>query len=217
MRVIGYLRVSTDRQANEGHGLDAQRDAIQRRADERGWTVQWVEDAGISGGKTERPGLNYALHLLASHQADGLVVSKLDRLARSVLHFADLVEQARKEGWNLVLLDMDLDLSTPHGKLVANILASIAEFERQIISQRTKDALKAAADKGIKPGPARRPVDPLTAERLQALQGNGLPLAEIAHTLTLEGHALPSGKAGCWTSTQVQRSITRLQEAGAEA
>jgi DNA invertase Pin-like site-specific DNA recombinase len=69
------------------------------------------------------------------------VVAKLDRLSRSIVHFGLLLEGASKKRFNVVALDLGLDLSTPQGELVANVIASVAQWERRIIGQRTKEAL----------------------------------------------------------------------------
>src|SRR4051794_29141308 len=81
---LGYLRVSTDEQANSGLGLEAQRAAILAEAQRRGWAeadVQWIEDAGYSGKDTRRPGIRLALEVLKRGEAAGLVVAKMDRLS----------------------------------------------------------------------------------------------------------------------------------------
>ncbi len=82
MKVIGYLRVSTDEQADSGLGLAAQRSGITIAARSRGWQVRWVEDAGYSAKNLDRPGVQAALSALAKGDADALVVAKLDRLSR---------------------------------------------------------------------------------------------------------------------------------------
>lgn len=87
MQVIGYRRVSTGDQAENGHGLDAQRVAIAEAATRRGWTVEWREDAAQTGSRIN-PGLREALDLLRTKRADALVVTKMDRLARSVVNAA---------------------------------------------------------------------------------------------------------------------------------
>ena len=100
-KIVGYPRVSTAGQAENGHSIDSQRGGINREADRRGWRILWVEDAA-SGKDLERPGMTYALHLLATGQATWIVASRLDRLSRSVLDFATLA-RARAEGWNVDL------------------------------------------------------------------------------------------------------------------
>jgi DNA invertase Pin-like site-specific DNA recombinase len=111
-KIVGYPRVSTAGQAENGHSIDSQRGAINREANRRGWEILWVEDAA-SGKDLERPGMTYALHLLATGQATGIVASRLDRLSRSVLDFATLLARARAEGWNVVILDLGVHAVRP--------------------------------------------------------------------------------------------------------
>lgn len=161
MRVIAYVRVSTNEQADSGAGLAAQRDAIATACTMRSWTVvETIEDAGFSAGTLNRPGITRALDLLHHGMADGLVVAKLDRLSRSLLDFSMLMEQARKEKWNLVALDLGVDTSTPAGEMMAAVLATFSQFERRLIGQRTKDALAQKRSQGVRLGrPANVPAD----------------------------------------------------------
>lgn len=221
MRVIGYRRVSTEHQAASGYGLDAQRQAIQQRALIHDWKMTWVEDAA-SGGTTDRPGLAYARALLRDGQADALVVSHLDRLSRSVLDFADILRQARKEGWNLIVLDLNLDLSSPQGEFVAHILAAVAQLERRLISDRIRSALAAASARGVRTGPKPREIPTATLERITTLydSGRGKNLTAIAAELTRDGFPLPSGVPGHWAPAQVRRVLARarnLEPASADA
>lgn len=125
MHMYGYLRVSTDRQADSGPGLDAQRKAIRSETDRRGWTITWAVNDGYSARTMERPALRDALAQLRAGVAQGIVVAKLDRLSRSVVDLAGTLAIARKQGWAIVLLDLDVDTSTPNGKLVAGLMALI--------------------------------------------------------------------------------------------
>ncbi len=205
-KIVGYLRISTAGQAENGHSIDSQRGAISGEADRRGWEILWVEDAA-SGKDLERPGMTYALHLLATGQATGIVASRLDRLSRSVLDFATLLACARAEGWNVVILDLGLDLSTPYGQFGAHVLMAAAQLERDLISARTKEGLAAAKAKGIVPGPARSRVPDEVIARVRDLSAEGATLAEIANQLTQDRVPLPSGKAGIWHATQVRRVL----------
>jgi DNA invertase Pin-like site-specific DNA recombinase len=128
--VVGYIRVSTDQQADSGAGMAAQRAAIASVCLQNGWELgQIYEDAGASAkALTGRPALAAALKALAAGGASALVVSKLDRLARSVHDFASLVRLAEKEGWGIVALDLGVDVTTPTGGLLANVTASVAEW-----------------------------------------------------------------------------------------
>ena len=107
---FGYSRVSTDEQADSRNGLEAQRSAIDVEAARRGWTVEHHADEGASG-KYINSNLQVALQLLASGQGDGLIVAKLDRLARSIVHAANIIDAAQAQGWSLVVLDRNAGLS----------------------------------------------------------------------------------------------------------
>ena len=88
------------------------------------------------------------------------MVAKLDRLSRSLLDFAALMEQARSSGWNLVALDLGVDTSTPAGEMMASVLATFAQFERRLIGQRTKDALAVKRAKASSSGVRVRSAPP---------------------------------------------------------
>src|SRR5215217_5456181 len=153
MRIVGYVRVSTEEQRQSSAGLDAQRQAILREAKRRGWTVvELIEDAGWSGKDLRRPGIKTALEALERGDASALVVAKLDRLSRSMLDFAGLMAQAQKQSWALVALDCAVDTTTPAGEAMANVMATFAQFERRLIGQRTKEALAAKRSAGVRLG-----------------------------------------------------------------
>src|SRR5688500_3167328 len=123
--VLGYARVSTAEQTS-GYGLDAQESAIRGECERRGWTLlAVVRDEGASAKSLDRPGLRHALECIAAGEASGLIASKLDRLSRSVIDFGVLLEWCTDAGATLVALDLGLDTSTPGGRLVANVLASV--------------------------------------------------------------------------------------------
>src|SRR5688500_3336091 len=106
MRVVAYLRVSTSEQRDRRAGLEAQRAAIARECERRGWTViETIEDAGYSARDLRRPGIKIALEMLERKTADALVVAKVDRLSRSMVDFSALMAKAQREGWALVALD----------------------------------------------------------------------------------------------------------------
>jgi DNA invertase Pin-like site-specific DNA recombinase len=95
-----------------------------------------------------RPGLAAALRRIESGEGGTLLAAKLDRLSRSVLDFAGIIERANRAGWCLRVLDVDVDTSTPNGQLVATVLAAVAQWERQLIAARTSDALAVLAPRG---------------------------------------------------------------------
>jgi DNA invertase Pin-like site-specific DNA recombinase len=144
--LIGYARVSTDEQ-----NLDLQRDALQKAGCERIFT-----DA-VSGTKAQRPGLEEALSHLRS--GDTLVVWRLDRLGRSLRHLIDTITDFQEEGIEFKSLQESIDTTTSGGKLVFHIFGALAEFEREIIKERTKAGLQSARARGRKGGRPRALTD----------------------------------------------------------
>lgn len=221
-RVIGYVRVSTQEQADSGLGVAAQRARITDAAAVKGWDVVWVVDDGYSAKNLDRPGVRRALEMLAAGEATALVSSKLDRLSRSVVDFSQTLTVAKKQGWSLVLLDLGVDTSTPNGKLVAGLMAQIAEWERELIGSRTRDALAAAKARGQRLGRPRATPDDVVA-RVVALSASLSP-SQVARHLTADGVPTTRGAAS-WSASSVRRLLrgveldllatTTLQEAGA--
>ena len=206
--VVGYVRVSTDEQADSGAGLAAQRASILAECSRRGWTLLTVhEDAGASGKSVAgRAGLQAALAAVESGAASALVVAKLDRLSRSLLDFASLTERSRRKGWALVALDLGVDTTTPSGEMMANVLAVFAQFERRLIGQRTKDALAQKRAAGVRLGRPRA-LPATTDSLILSLRSSGLTLPAIAERLTTMGVA--TGQGGRWHPTTVRRILLR--------
>jgi DNA invertase Pin-like site-specific DNA recombinase len=212
VRVIGYLRVSTVDQAERGYGLDAQRFAIQAEVDRRGWEVTWVEDAGRSGRDINRPGISAALAALKRREYDGLVVSKLDRLSRSLKDFSDVLERAERQGWAVVTLDLGIDTTTPTGELLANIMAAVSRWERRMIGQRTREGLAAARSKGVRLGGPIK-LDPEIAQRIRASRLTGCSLRAIAGSLNDDN--VPCANGGLrWHASSVKSVVDRLTQPG---
>ncbi len=135
----GYARISTQSQ-----NLDLQLDALKKSGCER----LFVDIA--SGAKTDRPDLNKMLSEV--RPKDVITIWKLDRLGRSLRHLVEIVDKLNEIKVGLVSLNDPIDTTTPHGKLIFNIFASLAEFERDIIRERTKAGLEAARARGRKGG-----------------------------------------------------------------
>jgi DNA invertase Pin-like site-specific DNA recombinase len=176
-RTIAYLRCSTEEQADSRAGLEAQRAAIIAEAKRRGWDetdLSYVEDAGFSGKDLHRPGIEAALDALRHRKADTLVVSKLDRLSRSLVDFAGLMDRASREHWALIALDLNVDTSTPAGEAMAAMLATFAQFERRLIGERTKAALAVKKAAGVRLGRPRLIPEEIVA-RIVAERSRGRP------------------------------------------
>jgi DNA invertase Pin-like site-specific DNA recombinase len=199
MNVIGYVRASTGRQ--EG-SPEAQRAAILAECKRRGWAlVRFAEDVASGKSVARRPKLLGALDAIEAGEAEGLVVSKLDRLTRSLLDSATLMERARRRGWNIVVLDQNFDLDTPGGRAMAGMLAVFAQWEREMIGARTSEALAAKRAQGVRLG--RPPtLDPAVRRRIRQLHRAGHSRAEIARRLNAE--SVPTAQGGRrWYSSSV--------------
>jgi DNA invertase Pin-like site-specific DNA recombinase len=173
-RLAIYCRVSTGEQTVEPQLL-----ALRQYAEARGFeTVKEYADNGISGTKDRRPGLDQLLADARRRRFDAVAVVKLDRLARSVRHLVVLTGELEALGVDLVVLDQGLDTSTPSGRLLFHVLGAIAEFERDLIVERTKAGLEVARKKGKRFG--RPPVtDRRQRERILRLRTKGHSLRSI--------------------------------------
>jgi DNA invertase Pin-like site-specific DNA recombinase len=209
VRVLAYVRVSSEEQADSRAGLEAQRAAIQRECERRGWEIiEVIEDAGFSAKDLKRPGVRAALGELARGRGDALVVAKLDRLSRSMLDFTAVMAKAQKEGWALVALDCAVDTTTPAGEAMAHVLATFAQFERRLIGQRTREALAVKKKQGVQLG---RPtsISPQLARRIRSMRSRGLTLQAICDQLNSEG--VPTARGGsAWRPTSL-RAVLRTR------
>ncbi len=209
-RVVGYLRVSTNEQVESGLGLDAQRAAIHAEVVRRGWTlVQLYADEGVSGGVApeDRPGLSQALQEVQSGRAGTLVAAKLDRVSRSVADFAGLMERAQREGWNLRVLDLDIDLSTENGEMMGGVMASFAQWERRLIARRTREALAAKRAQGVRLGPPRT-IPPPVVRRIIEERADGRTYPAIAAGLNAD--KVPTSRGGVWRASSVWGAMASL-------
>jgi DNA invertase Pin-like site-specific DNA recombinase len=205
-RVIGYVRVSTDEQAESGLGLEAQERKIRAFCELKGWElVDVIRDEGKSGTTLKRPGLRRALREVARSNVDGLVAAKLDRVSRSSVDMALVFEWFRDAGASITLLDVDVDTSTPIGQAIASFMALFAQLERDMTAQRTKDALAALRARGK---PTGRPAVADNAQlqrRIQRMRSKGMTLQAIADDLNAEG--VPTLRGGReWRPSSVQNA-----------
>jgi len=198
--VIGYARVSTEEQGAAGAGLEAQRAAIRAECSRRGWRLLAIEEDVLSGRTLRRPGLQAALEECRTGRADGIVAAKLDRLSRSILDFARLLDEARRRSFNVAALDLGLDLSTPQGELVANVIASVAQWERRIIGERTREALAVRKAQGVTIGRPRT-VPEAVATEIRQMRSDRRSYAAIAADLNSRGVATGQGGVQWYPAT----------------
>jgi DNA invertase Pin-like site-specific DNA recombinase len=198
--VVGYVRVSTEEQGASGAGLEAQRRAIENECARRGWELVRIEQDVLSARSMNRPGLRVALDACRSGEVAGIVVAKLDRLSRSVIDFGKLLAEANRGDWNIVALDFGLDLTTPQGKLVANLLMSVAEWEREVIGQRTREGLAAKRSQGVRLGRPRS-LPARVRTRIRRMRTRGMTLEAIARKLNDEGVPTAQGGQRWYAST----------------
>lgn len=209
MEVIGYTRVSTAEQAAEGWTLAQQRKDIEAECHRRGWTlVEVIEDAGYTGRNDERPGLHRALTLLGRRRnpPKAIVVTRLDRLARSLVNLATYIDLSAKQGWGLVALDQELNTTTANGRLVARIIASVAQWESEVNGERVREGMAEARANGKRFGYEVQ-VDPQTTARIVRARNRGRSYAAIARTL--DKSTPPPGGGARWYPSTVERIYKR--------
>jgi DNA invertase Pin-like site-specific DNA recombinase len=204
-RLIAYRRVSTSKQTDSGLGLEGQSAEIERASAYHWWDViDTYTDVSTSGSRgTERPQLDAAIERIERGEADGLVVQALDRVSRSVLDFATLVARANDNGWNLIVIDRNLDLTTPTGRFTASILSAVAELEREMTRDRTVRALAAAKARGVQLGRPKE-VDDTVVARIKAAREHGRQYKDIVADLQADGVPAPRGGTR-WHMTTVAR------------
>jgi DNA invertase Pin-like site-specific DNA recombinase len=210
--VVAYTRVSTSDQAENGAGLAAQRATVEAECARRGWTLVHVyEDAGASGKSLDgRPQLAEALRAVESGQAAILLVAKLDRLSRSVQDAAGLLQRAQRRGWTLVAADIGLDMSTPTGEAMANVLATFGQLERRMIGQRTREGLAVKKAQGVRLGrPSVLPPD--VVARIVREHRAGESWSAIARGLQADG--VPTAHGGARWYPNTVRKIAMGQDA----
>ena len=232
MKLAAYLRVSTDKQAEEGNGLAVQEAAIRTWARENGHKIAgWFRDEGESGsnGLDCRVGLFNALNAIKEGKADGIVVKVLDRFSREMVLQEQLFAMIKKDGGMVFstspteMAFLNDDEADPHRKLVRVILGAVQEFERSMIRLRMASGKSAKRARGGyagygSPPFGQRSVDkelvPDAAEqaavaRIAELDAEGLSLREIVAVLEVEG--IRAKRGGGWSPSTVRRVLARAR------
>jgi len=205
-RAIAYTRVSTGEQGVSGLGLEAQRHALELEAERRGWGRLGLVVEVASGAKLAgRPLLAQVLDALDAGEADLLVVSKLDRVARNLSDLLRIVERAQAHGWAFVALDLGIDTSTAAGAFTLSVMGAAAELERRLIADRTRAALAAKKARGHRLGRPSQ-LAPATLARIVERRAEGATLRTIAQELA--DAAIPTARGcGTWHAQQVAQAL----------
>lgn len=224
MRAIGYVRVSTSQQADRGVSLEAQVAKIQAMAAVQSAELgEIIHDAGESAKNLRRPGMERLLSLVDSGAIDAVIIAKLDRITRSVRDLALLLERFAKRKVSLVSVAESLDTGSAAGRLVLNVMASVSQWEREAISERTKAALDHKRSRGERIGGIpygyrlaadgkhleADPVEQENIRRIRTLSQDGLSSRMIAARLDQEG--ITTRRGGLWLHSYVL-PILRSQE-----
>lgn len=217
-RIVAYIRVSTDKQAEHGVSLDAQRAKVEQYAALYDLDLVAVEVDALSAKTTARPALTRALSMLDAGTADGLLVVKLDRLTRSVRDLGELIERYfGPKGASLISVSENVDTRTAAGRLVLNVLASVGQWEREAIGERTSAAMQHKRAVGETTGTApygfrvgadgvrleEHPGEQRALALVRELRAAGLSLRAIGDRLTAAG-CVPRGGKG-WHPQTVAR------------
>jgi DNA invertase Pin-like site-specific DNA recombinase len=216
--IICYVRVSTTKQAKSGLGLEAQESALRAELERLGVDpndgarVLWlVEDGKSAKQGADRPKLRHARHLLATGQAGVILATKVDRLSRSITDFIELVDASQREGWRLVVTGMQLDTSTAMGRFAARIMAEVAELERELIAERTSEALQVKKAQGTRLGPPERVRIPTpVVERIRTRRAEGATYTAICRELEAAGIPTARG-ASTWYPSTIQQVLDRAR------
>jgi DNA invertase Pin-like site-specific DNA recombinase len=200
MKAAIYGRVSTTAQ-DTNLQLREVRQFVQRR----GWQIaEEYIDKGISGSREKRPALDKLMSEAKRRRFDAVVVYRYDRFARSLRHLVNALEEFRALGIEFVSIHEGVDTSTPNGRLVFGIFASIAEFERELIRARVRSGLAAAKARGIQLGrPALRKFTAKEIKQLRRDRRKGMPFQKLAQ---LHGTSV-------WTAFQICKRRLKLLSA----
>lgn len=220
MRVIGYIRVSTDGQEASGLGLEDQETKVRAYCSLYDLELVAIHKDAASGKNLNRTGLQDALAAMKAGQAEGIVVAKLDRLTRSVKDMGALLDSYFRESFAFHSVGEQINTTTAAGRLVLNVLTSVAEWERETIGERTKAAMGVKRKRGeytgghvpfgfqdiggkLVPVPAEQQI----LGRINELRADGNTYQAIADQLNVDGVTTKTGRP--WTFGTVANIIKK--------
>jgi site-specific DNA recombinase len=221
---LGYARVSTERQVDQGVSLEAQEAAIRGYASLHGLQLaEILVDRGFSGKRADnRPALQEALKRLRAGKASGLITLRLDRLTRSVIDAVTFLDEADKRGWRLHSINERLDTGSAMGRFVCNLLASLGQLEREQIGERTRAALRHKQGNGEFTGGRvpygqrlstdgvkleLEPTEQAVLCQVREWRAEGLSLRAIARQLGAQGTPSKTGRP--WSAEALRQLLGR--------
>lgn len=231
-RLIGYCRVSTRHQL-DNTSLPSQKRILTSFCSFSGHElIEVIEEQGSGANTKKRPQFQRILDRLEKDEADGVIVSTLDRFARSSLDGLRTITQLKQNGKELVVTDLHLDTSTPLGQFMVSILLAVAQLDRDLIQARCKAGRLRAKEAGFleggarpfgyritgKPGQKHYEPDPIEHPLLMKIHTwrlAGMSYGSIARRLNSTNTATPQGKK--WSTQTVKEKIERLDRIGASA
>lgn len=223
MKAIGYVRVSTEEQAATGCSLTAQTDKIRSYCQLYGIDlIEIIEDAGQSAKTLGRPGLQQALSMLDDGNVRGLVITKLDRLTRSVRDWATLIERYFGGKASLLSVDDKIDTASAAGRVVLNLLICISQWERETIAERTSTALRHRQRQGVHVGSAPYGAQIQNGRLIQDEQELRTVMLALHYRQQMKSYQdiadefirleIPTKRGGQWRSQTIRKIILRHME-----
>lgn len=210
MKLIGYIRVSTKKQVDEGVSLEAQKKML------KGYTglyghelVKIIVDAGESAKSLSRKGVQEVIESLKNNEAEGVLITKLDRLVRSRKDFFELMDKYFYKDFSLLTVSGQIETKSANGRLTVNMMADIAQWEREIIAERTRAAMQHKKSKGEYTGGCvpygfdlhadgvrlvRNETEQETLEKMKTLRSSEYSYRKISKILVRQGRLARTGK-----------------------
>jgi|SRR5580704_642944 site-specific DNA recombinase len=220
MKTVGYVRVSTDKQADRGVSLDAQAEKIRAMAVvHNAELTEIIVDGGESAKSLQRPGMERLLALVDGKKVQTVIIAKLDRLTRSVKDLCELLDRFERRGVALISVAESLDTGSAAGRLVLNIMTAVSQWEREAIGERTRDAMSHKRNNGECVGNIRfgyrlgadgnhvepDPAEQMVLQEIRRLRQNGHSMRGTAAELNRQ--ALRTRRGSAWQLEHVARIL----------
>lgn len=224
MKVIAYVRVSTEEQEQSGLGLEAQREKIETYCKLKDLELVKIVEDSISAKSLNRPGIEKVLQMVRKREIDGVVVYKFDRMFRSTIDALNIANEFNTLDIAFHSITESIDTTTPHGEFFYTIIAAFAQLERKRISERTRDALRAKRKRGEKTGGdvpfgydlaadgrlVENTKEHVVIQQIKILRDKGYGYQRTAYALNQLGHRTKRGKL--WNQVTAGRLVRRIED-----